>query len=360
MRLRAALTAGFASLVIAAPAQADTFTVTDGSSDSTAACTGTSCPSLRAAIAAAANTRLPDVINVPAGTINIHNDLAVASHVTIVGTSARTNIIDGGAQYRGLRVAAGATVTLSHFTIRHGAASQGGSDGGGVLNQGTTVLDAVHITKSRATNGGGVANAAAASLSIQHSLIDENVATGDGGGVYNLGSVETTPVTLVSVSDSTVFNNSAGTLTGGISNQNNGGFLIVGRSTIADNTGGKGAVGGVFLEVAGRGQLFGTIVARNRNDTTTMNCGATRPTDNGANVEDNDTCGLNFPGTPGLATKLATAGGEIDVLPLAATSPAVDRLSTGDNCPAGTLDQRGLYRPQGAACDSGAYELDQA
>src|SRR4051794_2645977 len=257
MRLRAALTAGFASLVIAAPAQADTFTVTDGSSDSTAACTGTSCPSLRAAIAAAANTRLADVINVPAGTININNDLAVASDVTIVGTSARTNVIDGGAKYRGLRVTAGATVTFSHFTIRNGAASQGGSDSGGVLNQGTTVLDAVHITKSRATNGGGVANAAAASLSIQHSLIDENVATGDGGGVYNLGSVETTPVTLVSIGDSTIFNNTAGTLTGGISNQNNGGGPIAARPPDPRHPRGKGGGGGGLLPGAGRGAPVG-------------------------------------------------------------------------------------------------------
>jgi hypothetical protein len=361
MRLRAAaLIAGFAALALAAPARADTFTVTDGSSDSTAACSGTTCPSLRAAIAAAVITRPADVINVPAGTININNDMLVGSDVTIVGTSARTNIIDGGAKYRGLRVGAGASVTFSHFTIRNGAAGQGGSnDGGGVLNQGTTVLDSVHITKSRATNGGGVANAAGASLSIQHSLIDQNVATGDGGGVYNLGSVETTPITLVSIGDSTIFDNTAQTLHGGISNQNNGGFLIVGRSTISDNTGGKGAVGGVFLEVAGRGQLYGTIVARNRNDTTTVNCGATSPTDGGANVEDNDTCAFNFTGNPGLDTKLSSAGGEVDVLALAAASPAVDRLATGDNCTAGTLDQRGLYRPQGSACDSGAYEFDQ-
>ena len=361
MRLRAALTAGFAALVLAAPAQADTFTVTNGSSDVAAGCTGTTCPSLRAAIAAAEITRPADIINVPAGTININNDLVVGSDMTIVGASARTNIIDGGAKYRGLRVSAGATVSFSHFTIRNAAAGQGGSnDGGGILNAGTTVLDYVHVTTSRATNGGGIANAAAGSVSIQHSLIDENVASGDGGGVYNLGSVETTPITLVSIGDSTIFHNTAGALTGAISNQNNGGFLIVGRSTIADNTGGKGAVGGVFLEVAGRAQLFGTIVARNRNDTMSANCGALKPTNGGFNVEDNDACALGLTADPVLDTKLASAGGETDVLPIGGASPAVNRLPTGDNCVVGTLDQRGLRRPQGAACDSGSYELDVA
>src|SRR5215208_3650979 len=104
MRLRAAVTSWLAALALAAPAaQADTFTVTNGSSDSTAACSGTTCPSLRAAIAAAQITRPADTINVPAGTININNDMLVGSDVTIAGTSARTNIIDGGAKYRGLR-----------------------------------------------------------------------------------------------------------------------------------------------------------------------------------------------------------------------------------------------------------------
>src|SRR4051812_27952057 len=246
MRLRAALIVGVAALAIAAPAQADTWTVTDGSSDATTpACNTTAhtCLSLRLAIAASEATKdVADVINVPAGTININNDLVIQSDITVNGTSARTNVIDGGAKYRGFRITASGNAKIDHFTIRNAAAGQGGSnDGGGGFNQGTTVLDYVHVTKSRATNGGGAANAAAASLSIQHSLIDENAATGDGGGVYNLGSVETTPVTLVSIGDSTIFNNTAGALTGGISNQNNGGFLIAARSTIADNTGGKGA-----------------------------------------------------------------------------------------------------------------------
>ena len=63
--------------MVAAPAQAGTFSVTNGSSDLTAGCSGTTCPSLRAAIAAAEITRLVDIINVPSGTINIDNDLVV-------------------------------------------------------------------------------------------------------------------------------------------------------------------------------------------------------------------------------------------------------------------------------------------
>src|SRR4051794_362100 len=131
MRLRTASFAVLAALAFAAPAQAAVYTVTDGSSDSSAACTGTTCVSLRAALTAAGLTRPADTINVPAGTIHIGNDLVADSDVTIDGTSARTNIIDGGAKYRGLQVPTGNTVTLSHFTIQNGAAGAAGSTDGG-------------------------------------------------------------------------------------------------------------------------------------------------------------------------------------------------------------------------------------
>ena len=44
---------------------------------------------------------------------------------------------------------------------------------------------------------------------------------------------------------------------------------------------------------------------------------------------------------------------------LQVTSPALDAIPTGLFCPASgtTKDQRGTVRPQGSACDIGAYEL---
>src|SRR4051812_31036536 len=190
MRLRAALIAGFAALVLAAPAQADTWNVTNGPSDATTACNQTAhtCVSLRAAIAASEATKeVADVINVPAGTISINNDLVVQSDITINGVSARTNVIDGGAKYRGLRVTSAGNTTLSHFTIRNGAAGGGGlTQGGGVVNQGIAVLDNVRVT---ASGDGGVANLTTGRLTIGHSLIDTNT----GGGVLNVGGPEITP-----------------------------------------------------------------------------------------------------------------------------------------------------------------------
>ena len=132
--------------------------------------------------------------------------------------------------------------------------------------------------------------------------------------------------------------------------------------TIADNIGGTGGIGGFGIAVAARAQVAGSILARNTVASATVNCGAVKPTDGGNDVEDETDCALAVGGglDPKLATKLSSEGGELDVLAIGSGSPAVDRLPVATNCTAGTLDQRNLYRPQGAACDSGAYELDQA
>jgi hypothetical protein len=345
MYLRAVLTVGLAALVLAAPARAETYTVTNGSSDAAGSCAGTTCTTLRAALTAAGLTRPADTINVAAGTIALGSELAIATDVTINGKSARESTLDGRDAVRGVRVASGVTVTLAHYTIRRGSAGSG--DGGGILNNGALTLENVRVTASRAARGGGIANAfsgiAGASVVIQHSLIDGNTATGSGGGIANVGPLEMSPLTLVSLTDSTVFRNTGG----GVAAINTGGVIIALRSTLADNAG-----TGLLTTVAARTQVVGSIIARN-----TTNC-AIKPTNGGANVEDNDTCGFGAASNPVLDTKLSDAGGEVDVLAIGAGSAALDKLAPGDNCEAGTLDQRGLRRPQGSACDAGAVERD--
>ena len=90
-------------------------------------------------------------------------------------------------------------------------------------------------------------------------------------------------------------------------------------------------------------------MARNLAEGSPVSCGPTKPANTAANVEDQKTCGFSTEGvTPGLATALTSAGGEIDVLPLTAASPAVDLIPNA-NCGAGQMDARGMYRPQGPA-----------
>jgi hypothetical protein len=75
------------------------------------------------------------------------------------------------------------------------------------------------------------------------------------------------------------------------------------------------------------------------------------------NLDSDNSCGFtgpgDLPGTNPLLGPLANNGGPTDTYALLAGSPAVN---AGDNtfCPA--TDQRGVSRPQGPACDIGAFE----
>ncbi|MDA0181841.1 Ig-like domain-containing protein [Solirubrobacter phytolaccae] len=362
MGWRAAFIALIAALAPAPAAYGAVFTVT-GTGEG-GSCTGTSCASLRAASAAAEATKSEaDTINVPEGVIQINNDLVVQSEMTINGVDARKTIIDGGAKYR-LRTSASGVLTLSRFTIRNGAA--GGGDileGGGIYNAGVLGLQDVRITASRATRGGGIANNLGR-ITADNLLVDHNVATaaGGGGGIHNVGGSEIPAFQgMLILTDATLFANDSSATggAGGIVSTGNGALVSISRSTIADNTGGGRGAGGIIP--SGSTQLVGSIVARNLMAGELVNCDADRrPTDGNFNVEDDKDCGLAPGGMkPQLATALSNQGGQLDVLTIPTGSDAFNRMPLGDTPCEGT-DQRGLSRPQGTACDAGAFEIDQA
>ncbi|HEY3434499.1 MAG TPA: choice-of-anchor Q domain-containing protein, partial [Solirubrobacterales bacterium] len=150
------------------------------------------------------------------------------------------------------------------------------------------------------------------------------------------------------------------------------------NSTIAHNTSkeGQGAIGGnssVTLvnsavvsnrsETAPAAAVGGTpltvrnsVFADNRDTTGLHSCASAGPlTSFGGNVSDDASCGTGGTDKPNvnpLLGTLALHGGTTRVYDLLPGSPAIDAAS---QCPA--LDQRGVARPQGAACDSGPYEL---
>jgi hypothetical protein len=102
-------------------------------------------------------------------------------------------------------------------------------------------------------------------------------------------------------------------------------------------------------------------------NTTPKNCsksgnGAGTIGDNGYNLDGANDCGFTT-GTPKfdkvntdpLLAALANNGGPTDTMALGAGSPALD--AAGPSCPPPATDQRGITRPQGTACDMGAFEL---
>ncbi len=122
---------------------------------------------------------------------------------------------------------------IDDLTISGGSATSGG----GIDNDGNLTISDSVISNNMATgDGGGIENEGGDSLTISDSAISGNTAGGSGGGIDNQG--------VLSIIDSTIAGNSTGTdgSGGGIDDT---GLLTVSGSTIEDNTAGL-AGGGIF------------------------------------------------------------------------------------------------------------------
>jgi CSLREA domain-containing protein len=247
---------------LSSPAWAETITVTTTTDEQT---TNGTC-SLREAIEAAnTNTVVDacvagsatenDVINfalpgTAPWTVNLTAELPpLASNIEIDGPGAdqltvrrADTAVDN---FRIFTVSGDTTVvTISGMTISNGNAvgDPGVSDfGGGILNQddGTlTVTDSTISDNTADGDGGGIDNDGEGNLTVTGSTISGNTAGRDGGGIQT----DTTPGT-VTVSDSTISGNTADGDGGGIAN-NDDGTLTITDSTISGNTAGSGSFGG--------------------------------------------------------------------------------------------------------------------
>jgi CSLREA domain-containing protein len=290
-----------------------------------------------------------DTIDVPAGTYtlsiagagedaNATGDLDITDDLTINGAGAPTTIIDGGALDRVFDVdpnVVSITVEISSLTIDNGSADLGG----GILNSGALTLSGSTVSGNTASlHGGGIFDYE--TVTINSSTVSGNTAVLNGGGIYHVG-----PVT---VNNSTVSGNTAAGLgAGGIFNSST--TLNFNNSTISGNTGGGISSGNTNI-------LKNTVFASN----TAGDCIGGTVTSLGNNLDSDGSCNLiaagDLPNTNPLLGPLADNGGPTQTHALLVGSPAID-AGSGD-CPPPATDQRGVARPQGAACDIGAFELE--
>ncbi len=328
-----------ASLLLAAPALADDYTVTTTASGDSS-CTGSSptwtCPTLEGAVNDSNENSAEDEIVLQApGTYSASQTLTLGDDVTIVGQGPRVTAIDGGDSRQVVQVNPGVTASLINVTIQHGRP-------GNIVNQGDLTLVFARVTQGQAVRGAGISNQG--TLSVLYSLVDNNHATdGTGGGIYSDGTGD------LEVAESTVaFNSGFG----------GGGIFVAGTGvndilqvTIARNTGGGIAIGG---------QASAAITASLLAANSTGNCSTPTPIDEGANLDDGTTCALDDPSSkvnvnPGLSADLVNAGGPTDVLTFLAGSPAVDMVNPCFSF----YDQRVFQRITAFGqqpCDAGAYE----
>ncbi len=181
-------------------ASAATFTVTN-SADSGP---GT----LREALEMADTNGVPDTIVFGAAlngsTIRLESYLNAYNNVSILGPGPDQLTIDGGGHDSVFSFGSFcSTNVIAGLTITNGASDNG--YGGGIYNIGTLTVSNVTLSGNSAHYGGGIYNSG--TLTIQNSSLTGNVASIRGGGIYNDGYFNDA---MLVVEHCTLINNTAG------------------------------------------------------------------------------------------------------------------------------------------------------
>jgi len=320
--------------------------------------------------------------------------------LTVTNATIRAN----SANHAGAGIYNGGTLTLTNVTIT-GNSTTGG--GGGIANSGKATLDHVTISGNRAGGGGGVGNggqigiAGSGTMTLTNVTIRDNVVST--AGVGGIDNADGGTMTLMNV---TINNNSAEGSVGAIENISGNrrapATMTLINVTISRN---KDVLGGTAIfngNQAGRGvaTMYLTNVTINDNfpfrgiwngstDANSVilknvllanngeaNCSPYKKgniSSLGHNLSSDASCADIFKGPGDLNNTdpkldpegLKDNGGFTQTIALLPGSPAIDAVAvkactdqseTPQPIP---TDQRGVSRPQGKACDIGAFELTQ-
>src|SRR6266702_4328625 len=360
-------------------------------------------------------------ILVPAGTFPLKLGVLslTANTITVQGAGAAATTVDGRNASQVFNVSPAASVTIGQLTIIHGNAARGGGiqnagtltltnstvavsaagNGGGIYNQegGTLALAGATVSQNVAgRDGGGIANNGG-TVQLSLSTVSANKASQAGGGIVSFFGT-------VSISQTTIAGNTASgkNSEGGGGIANGDGTLTVDKSTISGNSTNSGTGGSAIFNIlttsvsnstisgntspqtsgsvlnsdtmtlsyvtiasnsagivnSGSVTATGTIIA---DSTQGPNCFGNRFQEpSGFNLDSGTSCRLSqatdLTSTDPLLAPLASNGGPTQTQALEPGSPAIDHGGTSANgCP--PTDQRGITRPQGPACDIGAFEF---
>lgn len=220
-----------------------------------------------------------------------------------------------------------------------------GMYGGGIYNDSYSVIriDESTIEHNSANTGGGIYNHSVSI--ITKTTIFSNTARTSGGGLYNYQA-------STKIKNSTITQNKSAFLGGGISNWWK---MYIVNCTIAENTTGENYGGGIhntgiFVEISN------SILAGNYPAEADCDDPDGTVVDLGYNLVQDGSCishTTSFADDPKLGP-LQDNGGRTYTHALLEDSPAIDAIPI--HACAVAEDQRGISRPQGDACDIGAFE----
>jgi hypothetical protein len=273
--------------------------------------------------------------NSASGLGGVIGDLGSADVATFTSDRFRDSTAPfGGAVY--LESSLGARYAFNHDEF-DGNSSPGGQGGAMYIDVGINSFSGSSFLGNTADQGGAIYVQAIDELAMVNTTMSDNSAT-DGGAID-----DSFPAPATLTNDTIAFNTAAAGQGGGID----------GTSSLMTGSGSAG--------------VENTIIAENGGE----DCDATLPPglDQGHNLDSDSSClgGLggtgDKPGVHPLLAAPAANGGPLVGAPASAQtiqtdaelsgSPAID-AGSNSGCPA--TDERGVSRPQGPACDIGAYE----
>jgi CSLREA domain-containing protein len=295
-------------------------------------------------------------------TITLTSSLpAITTLMSIEGPGADKLTISGDTFGHMITVGQSSTLKLSGLTLSQNTTY---ISGGAIGNEGTLNISyCVFSNNNASASGGAIENhGSSAKAMVTASTFVNNSAGTTGGAISNLEGA-----TLTVTNSTFVGNNAAGLWGGGAIGNFDNSSLTVTYSTFSNNTAaGSGAAisNGGNSTPGGVATLQAVLLSANTTGANLVNCHneSGTLTDDGYNLEDGDTCG--FGGTSlknkdPLLGSLADNGSPTQTLALQDGSPAVGTIPAG-TAGCGTIllvDQRGVNRPAGLACDTGAFEL---
>jgi CSLREA domain-containing protein len=237
------------------------------------------------------------------------------------------------------------TVTVTNSIFLNNTVDGYAVTGGGISNEylGTLrVIDST-FTGNSAHRGGGIYNGFSGKLNVENSTFSSNSATLEGGGISN----EDTSRTPVIITNSTFSGNTGGYFYGG-GIYNSWGMMVITNSTFSGNS-----------DAITNHNTYGVTVKNSiLANSTWINCFG-GIINGGHNLQFPSGSGCDAYGIPTadpLLGPLQDNGGPTFTHALQTGSPAIDAVPL-EACAGVTTDQRGVTRPQGPACDIGAFEF---
>jgi hypothetical protein len=271
------------------------------------------------------------------GGIYIYQSNPTLANLIVSGNRAER----GGGIYYGDTDAARLSPVLSNVVFSDNYADLGG---GMANNNSSPRLLNVTFNDNSAKYGGGMANYFGSDPKLINVTFTGNSAEDNGGGIYNY---EAGNPGMINV---TFYGNSAAAYGGGIYNYLSNPSLT--NVTFSGNSAFVG--GGVYNTTASRPVIKDSVFWGDGAEFFIVDSSSAQINDSliQGGCPAGATCTHVLTTNP-LLGPLADNGGFTHTMALGTGSPAID---AGNNSTCAATDQRGVARPQGSACDLGAYE----